>query len=457
MQARAKSFNNSSVTKLAAVVAIVCGLNALGCSHEAAGDLAHAPTARPELPVIQAEVFTVALAPLPAVVKTQGSLIADEMAVVGAKVAGRVASVSVDLGDLAAVHAPLAVLDQEEFRLQIALAEAQLTQSRAALGLEPAALTESLDPANAPPVREARAVWDEIRVRIERIRTLRARNAVTQDELDTAVAAEGVAAARYTAAVNSVREKIALIGVRQAELSVAKQRLADTVVYAPFEGLVHERHVAPGAYVQVGSPVITLVRTSKLRFRGTIPERHAHRLKLDQEVTLHLEAVPQPLVVTVTRLSPGVEEASRALVFEALVSNDDGALRAGMFAEAEVEVDPEAQAIVIPQSAIVEFAGVERVWKLVSGVAQEQPITTSGRGGSQVVITSGLQAGDQILTDGALGQMARIEPLASTATASRPILPEFPATPTDDANPNQPATPDATGADSSVDTRTTAE
>src|SRR5262245_4849607 len=261
-----------------------------GCGLHAPGDTSTKAKARPELPLVKAAVLRIEERPWPAIVKTQGSLVADEVTVVGAKVAGRVAEVRVDLGDVVKADTPLATLDQEEFKLGISLAEAQLTQARAALGLAPASPVESLKPENSPPVREARAVWDETVTRIERLRPLAARNAVTKDELEQAVADELVASAKYSAAVNSVREKMALIGVRAAELSVAQQRLADTTIKAPFNGQVQQKHVGPGSYLQVGNPVVTLVRISTLRFRGTIPERHAHRLALGQEITLRFRS-----------------------------------------------------------------------------------------------------------------------------------------------------------------------
>ena len=114
--------------------AIALGMLA-GCGQHVPTDAKAKSDAKPELLLVKAAVLRVDQSPWPAIVKTQGSLIADEVTVVGAKVAGRVAEVRVDLGDVITAGAPLATLDQEEFKLQIVLAEAQLTQSRAALGL----------------------------------------------------------------------------------------------------------------------------------------------------------------------------------------------------------------------------------------------------------------------------------------------------------------------------------
>jgi multidrug efflux pump subunit AcrA (membrane-fusion protein) len=129
MQRVRRSCSYSLATAFAA--ALLSALGLVGCSHHPAADKAKAKAA-PELPVVKAAVLTISERPWPAIVKTQGSLVADEVTVVGAKVGGRVAEVRVDLGDLVTTGAPLAVLDQQEFKLQIVLAQAQLTQARAA-------------------------------------------------------------------------------------------------------------------------------------------------------------------------------------------------------------------------------------------------------------------------------------------------------------------------------------
>ncbi len=257
------------------------------------------------------------------------------------------------------------------------------------MGLQADDLVENLNPQNAPPVREAKAVLDESRQRSERTQTLWARNAVTQAELDSALGAEQVAAARLTSANNGVLEKIAQIRVRTAELQLAKQRLVDAVIHAPFEGIIQQRHIAPGSYVQVGDPIVTLVRTSTLRFQGTLPERHAVRLALGQKVRLSIESLPQPRIAKITRISPVIAAQSRSLMFEAALDNRDGALQTGLFAEAEVVVDPTSQVVAIPPGAIIEFAGAEKVWKIVDGVAQEQLVETARRGDNAVEISGG--------------------------------------------------------------------
>jgi RND family efflux transporter MFP subunit len=214
--------------------------------------------------------------------------------------------------------------------------------------------------------------------------------------------------------LNSVREKIALIGVQSAELSLARQRLEDAVVRAPFDGLVQERHVAPGSYVQVGDAIATVIGSKTLRFRGTIPERHAQELQIGDEVRLEIESLTEPRVAKITRISPTLDSLSRALLYEAQIDNSDCALRAGLFGEADVVLDAEARAIALPESAIIEFAGVEKVWRIADGTIAEQVVQTGQRRGNEVEILSGISTGDQVLLKGSEGKAGRFEAAAAT-------------------------------------------
>ena len=110
-----------------------------------------------------------------------------------------------------------------------------------------------------------------------------------------------------------------------------------------------------------------------------------------------------------------IDDLSRSLVFEAQIDNPDGKLRSGLFAEAELVVDAEAVAISVPDSAVMEFAGVEKVWKVVDGAAKEQVVQTGRRQNGSIEIMSGLSAGDQVLMRASAGRVAPVEALSASA------------------------------------------
>ncbi|EMI19736.1 RND family efflux transporter MFP subunit [Rhodopirellula maiorica SM1] len=376
-----------------------------GCSGKNESKIEAKPKS---LETLDVDVLAIELSPWPRTVRSQGSVYADEQSVVGAKVAGRVAEVHGDVGDVLKLGDPLVTLDQEDFLLQVEQAEAQLLQARSSVGLLEGDPVDKLDPANAPPVRQERALWEETQSSLERISSLRSQNAMSQGEYDVAAAAERVAEARYASAVNGVREKIALIQVRQVELAVARERLKDAIIRAPMDGFVLNRLVAPGTFVAVGQPVATIVRTNPLRFRGKIPERHSQSIAVGQRLTLNIESVTEPREATITRVSPALDQQSRALTFEALIENENQVLRAGLFAEAEVVTDPDAYALVVPESAISEFAGATKAWIVVDGVTREQEVRIGGRREGAFEVVQGLSPGDLILRNAEQGRVGKV-------------------------------------------------
>lgn len=344
------------------------------------------------------------LQPWPATVRTQGSLIEDEYATIGAKVAGRIKQVSVDLGDMVEQGATIAALELEDFELRVQQAEAQVAQARAALGLRSDQPDSQLDPLKAPPVLQERAMLDEAQFNIDRRRPLVGSGVVTTQELQQLEAALRVAQARYQSAVNSVQEQIALLKVRRAELALAEQLRADAVFKAPFTGAIQECQVAPGSYVNIGSPVATLVRTDPLRFRAGVPELSSQRVRVGQTIRILLDGGAAPLEAKISRISPALDLTSRSLIIEADVANPDGRLRTGLFAEAEIIVGPDDRALLIPRDSIVNFAGLEKVWVVVEGRASARRIRTGRQDGAWVEVLEGLEAGETILSDGQRGR-----------------------------------------------------
>lgn len=400
------------------ITAVSSAFVTVGCEKAASSKAKSEAGEVKTVAVVRGESFAVQPSVWPTTVRCQGSLFAEEVAVVGAKVPGRVTEVFVDLGDVVTADQPLVQIDQQEFRLLVSQAQAQWTQSRSAVGMKAEDNVNDLNPDNAPPVREARAVWDEAKQAITRLRALSQGDAISDSDLEIAEAAERVAAARYTSAQNSVREKIALIGVQTAALELAQQRLVETTIKAPFAGIVQSRSLAPGTYVQAGQSLITIAKVSTLRFRGSVPERYAQRLQIGQKLKIVSDLGKQTREVTVSRISPTIDPMNRSLVFEADIDNADGKLRSGLFAEAMLDIDPNAQAIVIPTESLVRFAGVDKVWTVVDGMLKEQVVSVGRIDGDRVEITQGLVAGTQLLKRARDGKVAKFESGSPESTKS---------------------------------------
>jgi membrane fusion protein (multidrug efflux system) len=241
---------------------------------------------------------------------------------------------------------------------------------------------------------------------------------VTAEELDQCQAELEVAEARYRSALNAVEEQIALIGVRQVELALAKQARVDAELRAPFAGSVQQRHVAPGAYVQIGQLTVSLVRTDPLRFRAGVPERQAARIQEGQPATVHVEGLETPLHGVVSRISPALDASNRSLTVEIDVPNPNARLRVGVFAESEVVVEPDARSVAIPAACVRDFAGVEKIWVVDGGQAKERVITTGRHDGDWVEVLAGVAAGETVVSqpqEGLAGPVVVRQPNAVVA------------------------------------------
>src|SRR5262245_10451804 len=283
-----------------------------GCHKEAipSKSATAEPVAAKELTVVEAR-----MEPWPQTIRVQGSLLAFEDAVIGSKLAGRVATVEVDLGSIVRKGEPLVTLVRDELDLRVQLAEAQLKQACAAIGITPADDESQYKIASAPGVMLEQAMVNEAQNNVNRARPLVASRTVTEAEYDTMNALLKAAQARYNAALNTVGEQVSVIGVRRKELALARQTVADSRVIAPFDGVVGERLVSPGEYVSAGQAVVTLVRADKLRFTAGVPESQAAAIKVGQRVEIELgpHGAP-PVVAAISRLSPTVMQSSRSIL-----------------------------------------------------------------------------------------------------------------------------------------------
>jgi Cu(I)/Ag(I) efflux system membrane fusion protein len=101
----------------------------------------------------------------------------------------------------------------------------------------------------------------------------------------------------------------------------------------------------------------------------------------------------------IVRVAPAIEEANRTLVVEAEVDNSKGLLRPGSFARAEIRTESGGDTLVVPQSSLVLFAGIEKVVTVKEGRALERPVTTGRRAGDAVEILSGIEPGEPVVVE----------------------------------------------------------
>jgi RND family efflux transporter MFP subunit len=382
-----------------------------GCGQDSSATATADKTSAPQPREVR--VMPAAEVRMPRTVALTGTLAAEDQIVLSLKVTGRLADLAVDLGSPVRRGQVVARLDPTDFKLRLEQAEAALQQARARLGLSPRGTDDRVDAEQTSLVRQARAVLDEARLNRERMARLAEQQLVARAQLDTAVAGEQVAEGRYQDALEEVSNRQAVLAQRRSELELARQSLADTVLTAPIDGMIRERRAAVGEYLAAGAPVATLVRVHPLRLVLAVPERSAIGIRIGQEVRVGVDGDPTTYRGRVARLSPSIQEQSRTLAVEAEVPNERGTLRPGAFARADIVVAADQPTVFVPASAIVVFAGIEKVLTVQDGRAVERRVQTGRRETDRVEIVSGLTAGEAVVVEpGNLvgGQRVTVQP-----------------------------------------------
>jgi RND family efflux transporter MFP subunit len=296
-----------------------------------------------------------------------GSLAADETVNASAETAGTLIRVAADFGQAVRKGDVLAEIDSRETSLQVERTRAALTQALARVGLSPG--QEDGNPSDTPAIRQAMAQMEDARSRYESAAKLVESGDVSRErntELEKAYRAREAA---VQAARDDLRMQLALIQSLRAEWKLAQKRLGDTLVRAPFDGVVTAKLISAGQYIKENVPILTLVKSGPLRLRADIPEVSAAHVRAGTALTFTTGAVPGATFRAVVReLNPSLDPRSRSLTAEArLVAGGSPAalLKPGMFVEVRLMTGG-ASVVAAPREALYTVAGMTKIF-LVNG------------------------------------------------------------------------------------------
>lgn len=382
------------------LLTLVLGLLALGSVACKSGYPSSNRAATSDAKAAPRQVKTAKVVEMPVgqTVTVNGTLAAFDQTTVSVKVPGRLQTITVDLGSVVRKGQAIAHLEPQDYRLRVQQAEAALAQARARLGLSPDGSDDRVAAEQTGTVRQAKAVLDEVKLKRDRAAKLVQQGVIPRAEYDSADAEYKVAMSRYQDGVEEIRNRQGLLAQRRSELALSRQQLADTVVYAPMDGVVQVKTASVGEYLAAGAPVADIVRINPLRLRAEVPERESRKVRIGQSVRVMVEGDVSSYTGLIKRVSPTISQQSRVLAVEADVAND-GRLRPGSFVRAEIVTDDSSMAVTVPANAIVTFAGIEKVIMIQNGKAQEKPVTTGRRGQDWVEILAGVNVGDAVVVN----------------------------------------------------------
>lgn len=324
----------------------------------AAPTIAQAPAV---MEFLSSDVTQVQVRDLRRLLPLTGSLRAFHQASVKAKVAGEVREVLVREGEAVKAGQILIRMDASDYQARLAQAQGSLAAARGQLDIA----TKARD--------NNKALLDKGFI---------SKNAFDNADSQFAIARANVDSAR-------------------GALEVAQKALADTVIRAPISGLVSSRSVQPGEKVSADNRLLDVVDLAQMELEAAVPAADIMHVALGQEVQVKVEGMPQPFTGKVVRINPATQAGSRSIMTYIQIDNPQGALRVGMFAEAQLTTEKKASVLTVPQSAIRSDAGHAFVYAIEDSKLVQKPVTLGASGndgdGSAVEIVQGLDGGAQIV------------------------------------------------------------
>jgi membrane fusion protein (multidrug efflux system) len=216
-----------------------------------------------------------------------------------------------------------------------------------------------------------------------------------------------------------------------ARLELARVDLERTRIRAPFDGVLGSRLVSPGATLDEKDGMISVDAVERLQVAFTVPENQVSITRLGARIHARVAAFPdEQFPGEVFFISPSIDPATRRLVMKAWVPNTEGKLKPGMFANVDIDAVSRDDALLVPESAMVYDRHGAYVWRVDSDLrAEKVPVEIGLRQDGQVMISSGIQRDDWVITAGTNKVLAgkRVDfagaEAAATAQSSSPRRP----------------------------------
>jgi RND family efflux transporter MFP subunit len=294
-------------------------------------------------------------------IETTGTLMADEEVMVSSEVDGIVKSIRVEEGTAVEKGTLLAEINQVDYLLDERRADAALKQAQANLA----------------------------NVKAEYLR----KEALFKEELVTRQQFDDI----------STRVALAEADVSRAKafLDTSKERLSRTKIHSPLRGMIKEKRISAGDYVRTSSPLFQIIKVDSLKLKFTVSEKDIADLKTGQEVDFTVDSFAgRSFKGKVNLLYPHLEERTRTLQAEAIVSNSDRLLKPGLFARAIIYTGASRDAVVAPLTSLMYDNSTISLFVVEGNLARARAIKTGGKYGEDVEITEGLKEKDQVVVVG---------------------------------------------------------
>ncbi len=187
-----------------------------------------------------------------------------------------------------------------------------------------------------------------------------------------------------------------------AQVQLIRAQLAKTSILAPFSGQIGLRSISVGEYLTPTTSIANLLSINPVKINFSVPEKYASQVRVNAPVTFHTDGASRAFTGTVFAVEPGIDQQTRTLQIKALAPNPSRELLPGAFAKVKLSLTTIQNAMLIPTEAVIPVLNGKMVYISKEGKAQQVAVEAGTRTADQIVITSGLNPGDTVLTTGAM-------------------------------------------------------
>ena len=331
-----------------------------------------------------------------------GTLEARTQAMISPKIAGRILELTVDEGDKVTAGQKLVRLDDAELQQQVAIAAANVEVAES-----------NIDRLESDQTRAA-AVVKQATSSHERKVSLASQSAISREELDQSLEALTVAQAGLGASESAIVQGKKSLLAAQELLTYHKARLSDTLIMAPFDGLVIKRRREVGDIVVPGTNILTLISMDSLWISAWVDETEIAKLRLEQPSRIVFRSEPErSFLGKVVRIGREADRETREVIVDVELLERPEYWAIGQRAEVYIENGRSDDALTVPLKFCELEGNKATIFIEQSGVAKAQTVDVILRARDRIAVSNGVNEGDVLLRspDGAKlrdGQKVRL-------------------------------------------------
>jgi len=188
----------------------------------------------------------------------------------------------------------------------------------------------------------------------------------------------------------------------KAQTQLIQAQIAKTTVRAPFSGKIGLRAISNGTYVTPTTPIAKLVNTSQLKITFSIPEKYASQMKIGNALSFTTAGSTEKFAAKIYAIEPEIDIATRTLKVRAIAENPEGKLYPGTFANVALPLDHIKDALLVPTEALIPIQNGKKIFISENGKAKEIVVQTGSRTEKEILVLTGLKAGDTVLNSGVM-------------------------------------------------------